>query len=98
LKKKVKGGCALPGADIQKLYAPKCGQGKTIIDLFRDFFYKNRLCPCYLFMNFIPVKVSTLCAYLILPRSVNSKIASLGLRENRISFLKLMFVRAHCNK
>jgi hypothetical protein len=25
-----------------RVYAPKCGQGKTKIDLFRDFFYKNR--------------------------------------------------------
>jgi hypothetical protein len=37
LKKKVMGGCALPGADMQKPYTPKHGQGKTKIDLFRDF-------------------------------------------------------------
>jgi hypothetical protein len=35
IKKKVRGGCALAGADKQKPYAPKCGQGKTMIDLFR---------------------------------------------------------------
>jgi hypothetical protein len=42
LKKKIKirGGCALPGGDMQKPYAPKCGQGKTKIDLFRDFSQK----------------------------------------------------------
>jgi hypothetical protein len=37
LKKKVRGGCELPEADTQKPYTPKCGQGKTKIDLFRDF-------------------------------------------------------------
>jgi hypothetical protein len=36
LKKKVRGGCELPEADMQKPYTPKCGQGKTKIDLFRD--------------------------------------------------------------
>jgi hypothetical protein len=36
-KKTVSGGCALPG-NVQKTYAPKSGQGKTKIDLFRDFF------------------------------------------------------------
>jgi hypothetical protein len=40
-KKKVMGGCELPGADMQKPYAPKYGQGKTKIDLFRDFFQKS---------------------------------------------------------
>jgi hypothetical protein len=40
LKKKVRGGCALLRGDVQKPYAPKCGQGKTKIDLFRDFFTK----------------------------------------------------------
>jgi hypothetical protein len=40
LKKKVSGGCTLPGGDMQKPYAPKCGQGKTKIDLFRDFLQK----------------------------------------------------------
>jgi hypothetical protein len=39
-KKKVRSGCALPGADQQKPYAPKYGQGKTIINLFRDFLQK----------------------------------------------------------
>jgi hypothetical protein len=36
-EKKVRGGCELPEADTQKPYTPKCGQGKTKIDLFRDF-------------------------------------------------------------
>jgi hypothetical protein len=40
LKKKVRGGCALPGGDMQKPYAPKCKQRKTKIDLFRDFLQK----------------------------------------------------------
>jgi hypothetical protein len=37
------GGCALPGADKQKPYAVKCGQGqgKTIIDVIRDFLRKS---------------------------------------------------------
>jgi hypothetical protein len=39
-KKKVMGGCALPGGDMQKPYAPKCRQEKTKIDLFRDFLQK----------------------------------------------------------
>jgi hypothetical protein len=34
LKKKVRGGCALPGADKQKPYTPKCGQGKTFASLY----------------------------------------------------------------
>jgi hypothetical protein len=42
-EKKVRGGCALPGADMQKPYAPKCEQGKTKIDQFRDFFTKSPL-------------------------------------------------------
>jgi hypothetical protein len=57
LKKKVWGGCELPRADMQKPYTPKCGQGKTKIDLFRDFFTKIANVQV---MNFIPVKVSTL--------------------------------------
>jgi hypothetical protein len=40
LKKKVRGGCALPAGDVQKPYAPKCGQGKTKIGRFRDFLQK----------------------------------------------------------
>jgi hypothetical protein len=39
-KKKVRGGCELPEADTQKPYTPKYGQGKTKIDLFRDFLQK----------------------------------------------------------
>jgi hypothetical protein len=39
-KKKVGGGCALPGADIQKPYTSKCGEGKIKIDLFRYFLQK----------------------------------------------------------
>jgi hypothetical protein len=31
LKKKVRGGCELPGADMQKPYAPKFGKEKTKI-------------------------------------------------------------------
>jgi hypothetical protein len=42
---------------MQKPYAPKCGQGKTKIDLFRDFFTKTVYVQV---MNFIAVKVSTL--------------------------------------
>jgi hypothetical protein len=41
LKKKVRGGCELLGPDMQKPYAPKYGQGKTKIDLFRDFLQKS---------------------------------------------------------
>jgi hypothetical protein len=41
LEKKVRGGCELPGADMQKPYAPKYGQGKTKIDLFREFLQKS---------------------------------------------------------
>jgi DNA primase len=40
-KKKVRDGCALPGAGMQKSYAPKCGQRKTKIDLFWDFVQKS---------------------------------------------------------
>jgi hypothetical protein len=47
LKKKVMGGCALPGGDMQKPYAPKCWQAKTKIAHVQV-------------MNYIPVKVSTL--------------------------------------
>jgi hypothetical protein len=43
LKKKVRGGCALPGGDVQKSYAPKCEQGKTKIDLFWVFLQKSRM-------------------------------------------------------
>jgi hypothetical protein len=57
LKKKVRGRCALPGGDMQKPYAPKCSQGKTKIDLFRDFFTKIAHVQV---INFIPIKVSTL--------------------------------------
>jgi hypothetical protein len=39
-KQNVGGGCALPGEDMQKPYASKCGQGKIKIDLFRDFLQK----------------------------------------------------------
>jgi hypothetical protein len=40
LEKKGGGGCALPGADMQKPYASKYGQGKIKMDLFRDFLQK----------------------------------------------------------
>jgi hypothetical protein len=39
-KKKVMGDCALSGGDMQNPYTPKCGQGKTKIDIFRDFLQK----------------------------------------------------------
>jgi hypothetical protein len=58
LKKKVRGGCALPGGDVQKSYAPKCEQGKTKIDLFWDFLQIE--ITHVQVMNLIPVKVSTL--------------------------------------
>jgi hypothetical protein len=41
LTKKVRGGCELPGADMQKPYAPKFGQEKTKIDLVWDFLQKS---------------------------------------------------------
>jgi hypothetical protein len=39
-EKKIGGGCALPGADMQKPYASKCGQRKIKIYLFRYFLQK----------------------------------------------------------
>jgi hypothetical protein len=45
---------------MQKRHVPKCGQGKTQIDLFRDFFTKIAYVQV---MNFIPVKVFTLYRY-----------------------------------
>jgi hypothetical protein len=51
LKKKVGGGWALPGADMQKQYSSKCGQGKIKIDLFRDFSTKI----AYRKICFIPI-------------------------------------------
>jgi hypothetical protein len=53
---------------MQKPYAPKCGQGKTKIDLFRDFFRKITYVQV---MNFISVKVSTL--YNFFENTVNCK-------------------------
>jgi hypothetical protein len=55
-KKKAGGGCALSGADMQKPYASKCGQGKIKIHV-SGFFTKIAY---FQVMNFIPVKVSTL--------------------------------------
>jgi hypothetical protein len=54
-KKKVWGGCALPGADMQKPYASKCGQTKNrpVSGFFTKIVY-------FQVMNFIPVNVSTL--------------------------------------
>jgi hypothetical protein len=43
LKKKVTSGCALSGSRYAKPYAPKCGQGKTKIHLFRDFLQKTSM-------------------------------------------------------
>jgi hypothetical protein len=40
LKKKVRGGCVLPGGNMQKPYTPEYGKGKTKIDLFWDFLQK----------------------------------------------------------
>jgi hypothetical protein len=57
LKKEVTGGCELPRADMQKLYAPKCGQGKNKNRPVLAFFTKTVYVQV---MNFIPVKVSTL--------------------------------------
>jgi hypothetical protein len=52
LKKKVRGGCELPGADMQKPYAPKFGQEKTKIDPFWDFLQKSPMSKlCILFRN-----------------------------------------------
>jgi hypothetical protein len=56
-RKKVRGGSELPEADTQKPTTPKCGQEKTKVDLFRDFFTKMTHVQV---INFIPVKVSTL--------------------------------------
>jgi hypothetical protein len=39
-KESFRGGCALPGRDMQKPSASKCEQGKTKIDLFRYFLQK----------------------------------------------------------
>jgi hypothetical protein len=51
LKKKVRSsGGALPGEDMQKPYAPKYGQEKTKIDLFRDL-KKNHQYPSYEFYS-----------------------------------------------
>jgi hypothetical protein len=58
-KKQVRGGSALPGANKQKPYAPKYGQGKTIIALFRFFFFCTKIAYVQV-TNFIPVKVSML--------------------------------------
>jgi hypothetical protein len=57
LKKKVRGGCEFLGADTQKPYTPKCGQGKTKNRPVSGFFTKITNVQV---MNFIPVKVSTL--------------------------------------
>jgi hypothetical protein len=55
LKKKVGGGCALPGADMQKPYAQNVSKEKNrpISGFFTKIAY-------FQVMNFIPVKVSTL--------------------------------------
>jgi hypothetical protein len=54
LKKKVSGRCALPGGHKQKSYAPKYGQGKTILDLFRDFLEKTPMSKLFLCVNAFP--------------------------------------------
>jgi hypothetical protein len=58
---KKRGSCAFLGADKQKPYAPKCGQGKTIIDV-SGFFYKNCL---GMSKFFIPVKAATMYRVII---------------------------------
>jgi hypothetical protein len=50
MKKKVGGGYALPGADMQKPYASKYEQGKIKLTCF-GIFYKNRLFPSYEFYS-----------------------------------------------
>jgi hypothetical protein len=55
LKKKLRGGCELAGADMQKPYAPNVGREKQKSTYF-GIFFKNHQCPSY----FIPVKVSTM--------------------------------------
>jgi formylmethanofuran dehydrogenase subunit E len=39
--KKVRGGYPFPEGDCAKTICAKCGQGKTKIDLFRDFLQKS---------------------------------------------------------
>jgi hypothetical protein len=36
---------------MEKLYAPKYGQGKRKIDLFRDFLQESPICPSYEFYS-----------------------------------------------
>jgi hypothetical protein len=60
LKKKVRGGYEFPGADMQKPYVPKYGQGKTKIDLLRDPFTKTTHVQV---TNSTSAKVSTLYKY-----------------------------------
>jgi hypothetical protein len=62
LKKKVTSGCALSGSRYAKPYALKCGQGKTKIHLFRDFFTKIVYVQL---VHLIPVKVLTLYTYTV---------------------------------
>jgi hypothetical protein len=62
LKKKVRGGYELPGADMLKPYVPKYGQGKNKNRPVSGFFTKI---TCVKVMNFITVKVSTLYIFFI---------------------------------
>jgi hypothetical protein len=73
LKKKISGGCALLGGDMQKPYVPKCGQAKTKIDLFWDFLLKQPMFKLwFLFqlkfphcimseINYLTILVQTIC-------------------------------------
>jgi hypothetical protein len=50
LKKKVRGCCTLPGADMQKPYVPKCGQEKQKSTCF-GIFLKNGQFQSYEFYS-----------------------------------------------
>jgi hypothetical protein len=58
-KKQVRGGSALPGANKQKPYAPKYGQGKNNNRPVSFFFFCTKIAYVQV-TNFIPVKVSML--------------------------------------
>jgi hypothetical protein len=68
---------------MQKPYAPKYGQGKTKIDLFRDFFTKITHVQV---VNFIPVKVSTLYTLYVTIMYSNFKKTMLG-HDNLTDFI-----------
>jgi hypothetical protein len=78
LTKKVRGGCALAGADMQKPYASKCGQGEIKIPV-SGFFTKIAY---FQVMNFIPVKVSILY--------VQSRAINFGRQGHYLTQLKMV--------